>query len=95
MVTVPEIPVGKVDTYKGHYHGIYVYLHFKNRNGVNKNDYQIEKYSDIDEEDMEDIVLDEKREIHWRMIFGKHEVAGDDYKALLYAKRWYLYMSKK
>ena len=44
---------------------------------------------------MEDIVLDEKREIHWRMIFGKHEVAGDDYKALLYAKRWYLYMSKK
>ena len=39
MVTVPEIPVGKVDTYKGHYHGIYVYLHLKNKNGVNKNDY--------------------------------------------------------
>ena len=50
---------------------------------------------DPDEEDMDDINLDDKRERHWRMVFEDNGGGVDDEKALLHANRWYIYINEK
>ena len=45
---------------------------------------------DIDEEDMEYVKLDNKRDRHWRMVFEENDGGINDKKALLHAKRWYV-----
>ena len=47
---------------------------------------------DPDEADMEDVRLDEEREHHWRMVLQEHYGGVENEKALLYAKRWDVYM---
>ena len=49
---------------------------------------------DPDEEEKDDINIDDERERHWRNGFEDNE-GGVDKKALLHAKRWYLYLNKK
>ena len=44
---------------------------------------------------MDDINLDDERERHWRMVFEDNDGGVDDAKALLHAKRWYLYINQK
>ena len=51
--------------------------------------------NDPDEEEMDDVNIDDKRECHWRNVFEDNEVGVDDKKAFLHAKRWYLYVSEK
>ena len=50
---------------------------------------------DTDEEEMDDVNIDNDRERHWRMVFDENEGGVDYAKALLHAKRWYLYVNEK
>ena len=49
---------------------------------------------DPDEEEMDDVNIDDDRERHWRMVFEENYGGLDDAKALLHAKRWYLYVNE-
>ena len=51
--------------------------------------------NDTDEEDTEDVNLDNERERHWRMVFEGNDGGVDNAKALLHAKRWYIYVNEK
>ena len=44
---------------------------------------------------MKDMKLDYKREHHWRVVFEDNYRRLDDQKAILHAKRWYVYMDEK
>ena len=46
---------------------------------------------DPDEEDIEDVVLDDERERHWRMIFEGNSGGVDETKALLHAQKRNVY----
>ena len=48
-----------------------------------------------DEEEMEDVNLDNDRELHWRMVFEDNDGGVDDANALLHAKRWDIYVNEK
>ena len=50
---------------------------------------------DPDEEEMDDVNLDNKREYHWRMVFEDNDGGLEDTKALLHAKRWDIYVNEK
>ena len=50
---------------------------------------------DPDEEEIEDVVLDDERERHWRMVFEENNGGVDGKKALLHAKKWDVYNSEK
>ena len=50
---------------------------------------------DPDEEDMDNVNLDDKRERHWRMVFEENYRGVDYAKALLHSKRWYVYLNEK
>ena len=55
----------------------------------------MELVDDPDEEEMDNINLDDERECHWRMVFEDNDGGVDDAKALLHAKRWYIYVNEK
>ena len=42
---------------------------------------------------MDDVNLDDERGRHWRMLSEDNGGRMDDAKALLYSKRWYVYMN--
>ena len=44
---------------------------------------------------MEDVKLDNYRELHWRMVFEYNDGGVDDKKALIHSKRWDLYVNEK
>ena len=50
---------------------------------------------DPDEEEIEDVVLDNDRERHWRMVFQDNNGGVDRMKSLLHAKKWSVYNSQK
>ena len=50
---------------------------------------------DTDEEDMEYVNLDDKRERHWRMESKDNGGGVDDAKALLHAKIWDLCVNER
>ena len=50
---------------------------------------------DPDEEDMDNLNIDNKRESHWRIVFEDNDGGVDDKKAFLHAKRWDLYVNEK
>ena len=47
---------------------------------------------DPDEEEMDDVNLDDKRERHWRMVFEENYGGVDYAKELLHSKRWDVYV---
>ena len=51
--------------------------------------------SNPDKEETKDVPLENERERHWKMIFDNSEGGLDDVKALLHAKKWYVYLSEK
>ena len=53
----------------GWYHWVYNSLHFINQDGVDKRQQQVIVEPDTYEEDIQDVVLDDERERHWRMLF--------------------------
>ena len=44
---------------------------------------------------MEDVILEDEREHHWRIFFKDNKGGVDDEKVVIYSKRWDLYMNKK
>ena len=48
-----------------------------------------------DEEEMEDMRIDDKREHHWRIVFEENNGVLDDEKEILRARRWHVYMNEK
>ena len=48
-----------------------------------------------DEEDMEDVIFDDKRQRHWSMVFYDNAGGVADEKDILNAKGWDVYMKKK
>ena len=48
-----------------------------------------------DEEEVEYLILDNKREHHWRMVFEGNDGGVDDEKVILHANKWDVYMSEK
>ena len=50
---------------------------------------------DSDEEDMEDLILDDKKERYWRIFFEDNNGGVDDQKEILHAKRWDVYINDK
>ena len=70
-------------------------LYFKKGDGKDRKEQQADMNPDPDEEEMEDVRLDDKREHHWRMVF-RDDGGGMDYeKDTLHANRWDVYMNKK
>ena len=47
------------------------------------------------EEEMEEVVLDNERGSHWRMVFEDNEGGIDYYKYFLHDNRWYVYIGDK
>ena len=94
MSTIPEIPEGIVESHKGYYVSVYVILQFKTEDKIYNKDEHIELENDPDEEEKDDINIDDERDRHWRNVFEDNE-GGVDEKALLHAKRWYLYLNEK
>ena len=70
-------------------------LQFKKEVGVDSKEEQVDGEDDPDEEEMDDINLDDKRERHWRMVSEDNDGGVDDAKTLLYAKRWDIYVNEK
>ena len=50
---------------------------------------------DTNKEDIDDVNLDNEKELHWRILFEDHDGRVDDAKALLHAKRWDIYANEK
>ena len=50
---------------------------------------------DPDEEEMDDVNLDYRRERHWRVVFEDSDGGLDNAKALLHDKRWDMYVNDK
>ena len=68
-------------------------LRFKKEVGVDSEEEQADVEDDPDEEDMEDVKLDDEKERHWRVVYGDNDGGVDDKKALIYAKRWNIYVN--
>ena len=68
---------------KGYYHGVFVLLNFNKEDGVDRKEDQVDVDLDPDEEKMQDVRLDDKKERHWRMVLEGN------------AKGWYVYMNGK
>ena len=48
---------------------------------------------DPDEEEVEDVRLENKRECHWKMFFEDNDGGVDDQKAILNNKSWDVYLN--
>ena len=93
--TIPEIPEDQAESEKGYYLCFYFMLQFKKEVGIDSKEEQSDLEDDPDEEDMGNVNLYAKRESHWRMVFEDNGGGVDDAKALLHAKRWYIYVNEK
>ena len=72
-----------------------MFLSFNKEDGVDRKEYQVEVYPYPDEEEIEDLILDDKRERHRRMVFEENGGGVDDEKALLHDKRSDVYINEK
>ena len=50
---------------------------------------------DPDEEDMEYVKLDDKKDRKWRIVFEDNDGGVEYQKAIIHDKRWDLYMNEK
>ena len=72
----------------GCYHWVYISLHFIKEYGLDKREEQVGTEPDPDEEEIEDVVLDDEIERHWRMFFKDKNGRVDGTKSLLHDKKW-------
>ena len=79
----------------GCFRWVYIYLHFIKKDEVDKREEQVGVELDPDEEEIEDVVLDDEREIHWCMVFEENNGGVDGTKAILHDKKWDVYNSQK
>ena len=66
---ISVMPDDTVDLEKVFCHGFYAMQNFTNMDVVGGKYDQSDMYLDPDEEDMEDLIIDDKRDRHWRMVF--------------------------
>ena len=59
------------------------------------NEEQADMDPDPDGEETEDLIPDEKRYHHWRMVFKENDGGAEDQKVILHAKIYYIYINKK
>ena len=77
----------------GCYHWDCISIHFIKEDGIDKREDQLGVKPDPDDQDIEDVVINNEREHHWRMVFEDNNGGVDGKKALLHAKRRYVYNS--
>ena len=75
------------------YHWVYISLYFIEEDGLDKREEKVGVEPYLDEEDTKDVVLDDQRERHWRMVFQDNNGGVDGTKALLHANKWDVYNS--
>ena len=80
---------------KGYCHGAYVLLHFNNKVHVNRNEDQLDTDSDMYEDEMEGVIINNEREPQGRMVKRENYGGVYDKKAVVHDKRWDVYMSEK
>ena len=73
-----------VDLDKGYYHGVYVLLNFNEQDGVDIKQGHAQMEANQYKEDMEEVILDNERQIHWRMVLG------DNYRGIYDEKHFYI-----
>ena len=62
-------------------------LNLNNEDSIDRKEDHGDMDPDTDEEDMEDLRLDDKREHYWRIVLEDNYGGVDNEKALLHAKR--------
>ena len=85
---IPEVVVEL-----GWYHWVYISLHFIKEDGIYNRGGQVFIGPDTDKEEIKDVVLDDERDHHWRMVFEDNNVGVYGKKALIHEKRWGVYNS--
>ena len=88
---LPRIGVIPDDTFtpqKRYYHSVYVLLNFNKKNNVDRKEEEADMYLYPDEEEMEDVRLDNKRQHHLRIIFEENGGGVDNKKEILHVKWW-------
>ena len=70
-------------------------INFQKEYGVDRKEDKAGVDQDTDEEDMEGLILDHKRERQWRMFFEDNDRGVDDQKVILHEKRWDVYTRNK
>ena len=72
-IKVREVEIiTEVREYLGCYHWVYIYIHFIKEDGEDNREEQVGVDPDPDEEEIEDMVLNDERECHWRMVFEEN-----------------------
>ena len=66
---------------------------FTKEDGDNRKEDPAYMDPDTDEEDMEDVIHDDKIERHRRMVFKDKNRGVDGEKSILHGKRWDVYMN--
>ena len=72
----------------GFYHWVYISLNFIKEDGVDKSEEQVGVEPDPDEKQIKDVIPDDYREFHWRMVLEENNGGVDRTKAILHAKKW-------
>ena len=67
MTKISTIPDDNIDMDKGCYHGVYGLLSFNTDYCSERKEYEIGLEADPHEEDMVDVIIDDQRELHWRI----------------------------
>ena len=86
--TIPVIPDYTLPLDKWYYQGVHVVLHFNKKGGDYRKDYQADVDPYPDEEDMENMILDNEIELHWKMGFKGNSRGVDNQKEIIHAKIW-------
>ena len=85
--SISEKPDEKVPLEKRYYHGVFLLPNFNKGGGVDRKEQQADMEPDTDEEQMEDVRLDKKRQRPWRVFFEGNDLGVDDEKLILHAKK--------
>ena len=80
--------IPKVSEELGCYHWVKISLNLIKEDGVDNREDHVSVEPDTDDEEIKDVVLNDERERHWRMVFEDNKVGVDETKALLHARKW-------
>ena len=69
-------------------------IKFRKEYGVYSKQQKLDMDLYPDEEEMEDLILDDERQHHWRMVFKDNDGGVDDVKKIMHAKKQDFYINK-
>ena len=76
----------KVGEELGCYHSVSVYQNFIMVDGVEKREQRVGADPDHDEKEIKDVVIDDERELYWRIVFEGKNGEVDGNKAPLHSR---------